>query len=238
MISKELSALLRSRFGTQLLQEQPHIVIAPASIHFVQDAANIARREHLKLLPLGTGNSFPTDYSRLSENTIAILMGTLKGECGGDAFSTWYWAGTRLQQLEVDYPGFFTIEGGRTTIGGLIADNASSSLGPIQRSIKRLLLSMEVLTAAGDVEIFAGEGTGTVYHLPTSSLFFGSQGRLGILLRMRLRRILPPLADRTEMLDSADRTSTASMNKPVLPRTQMKALLDPGGLFDWGRNRS
>ena len=235
-VSREIYTSLRRRFGNQLLQEQPRTVIAPASLQAVKDAVEMARHEHLKLLPLGTGSSFPSDFSRLHIRTLTLLLGTLKGECGGDTFSSWYWAGTRLSQLSADYPGFFNSDSQRATLGGLIADGTVSSLDATRRLVERLMLSMEVFTAAGNIETFAGGGTGTVYQLPASSLFFGSQGRLGIILRVNLRRIVPPRFDRP-LPSEPEGTSITGGGNHALSWNQKQELLDPGGLFAWEGDR-
>lgn len=235
-VSREVYTSLRRRFGNQLLQEQPRTVIAPASLQAVKDAVEMARHEHLKLLPLGTGSSFPSDFSRLHIRTLTLLLGTLKGECGGDTFSSWYWAGTRLSQLSADYPGFFNGESQRTTLGGLIADGTLSSLDVTRRLVQRLMLSMEIFTAAGNIETFVGGGTGTVYQLPASSLFFGSQGRLGIILRVNLRRIVPPKFN-IPLSNESERIPMTGNSNHALSWNQKLELLDPGGLFAWESDR-
>lgn len=236
-ISKELSALLRNQFGDRLLQERPRIVIAPSNSDDVKAALEIARREHLKILPLGTGSSFPDNYTGLRDNIMAVLMGALEGSCGGDAFSSWYWAGTKLHRLAAEYPGLFEGEKQRATLGGFIADQPLFSLALPLRALRRLLLSIEVLTAGGDIEVFAGESTGTVQNLPSSHLLFGSRGNLGILLRVHLRRVMPSLGDGSRVSEKLNTSFVSYSTQPVLPRSQLRELLDPGGLFAWKRDQ-
>ncbi len=233
VISRDLSASLRSRFGAQLLQEEPHVVIAPASPETVQGAVEVARREHFRILPLGSGSSFPATYSRLRPDTMGILMGALEGESGGDAFSSWFWAGTKLHRLASSYPGIFAGEGQRATLGGLIATKPEPPLDSARRLLKRLLMSMEVLTAAGNLEMLAGEGTGTINDPAVSHLLFGSQGRLGIILRVRLRRVMPPDTESAQLPENHETTLSVSTGQPALKWSQLQALLDPGGLFAW-----
>lgn len=209
------------------------MVIAPASPEVVQDAVEVARREHFRVLPLGTGSSFPATYTPLRADTMAILVGALEGESGGDAFSGWYWAGTKLPRLAAVYPGLLAGERQRATLGGLIAGKPPSASDPTWQRLRRLLISMEVLTATGNLETFAGEGTGTVYNLSSSHLFFGSQGTLGIILRVRLRRIISPDANALQPPENRETTLAASTGQPAFQWSQLRALLDPGGLFAW-----
>jgi FAD/FMN-containing dehydrogenase len=232
-ISRELSATLRSRFGAQLLQENPRIVIAVTKQEMIQDAIEIARKEHLKVLPLGTGSSFPANYSRLNENTIAVLMGTLDGECGGDAFSSWYWAGTRIRRVAANFPGVFPENAQRVTLGGFVAGQPMASTDPTLHLLQAQVLSVEVLMATGEFELFAGEGTGTVYSLPSCHLLFGSRGNLGVIVRIRLRRHLGPDAATPQSAGSFGASLIPSGNQTVLARSQLQALVDPGGLFAW-----
>jgi hypothetical protein len=92
---------------------------------------------------------------------------------------------------------------------------------------------MEVLTATGDFELFAGEGTGTVYTLASSHLFFGSRGHLGIMVRVRLRRVLGRNGGLAQPSGTLGTSFVASESPPVLTRSQLQSLLDPGGLFAW-----
>jgi len=232
-ISRDLSASLRQRFGAQLLQEHPRIVIAATNAEMVQSAVGMARQEQFRILPLGSGSSFPADYSRLNENTMAILLEGLEGECGGDAFSSWYWAGTRLSRLAVDFPGFFPEHGARATLGGFIADNPFTSPDWHLRRLRTLILSIEVLTATGDFELFAGEGTGTVHTLTAGHLFFGSRGHLGIMVRIRLRRLLGRKDGLVQPSGTLGASFFALESPSVLTRSQLQSLLDPGGLFAW-----
>jgi FAD/FMN-containing dehydrogenase len=232
-ISRELSSTLRSRFGDQLLQENPRVVIAVTEPEMIRDAIEIARKEQFKVLPLGTGSSFPADYSRLNDNTFAILVGTLDGECGGDAFSSWYWAGTRIRRVAANFPGVFPDDAQRVTLGGFVAGQPIASTDPTLHLLQAQVLSMEVLTATGEFELFAGEGTGTVYSLPCCHLLFGSRGNLGVIVRVRLRRHLGPNAVTSEPHGSFGASLIPSGNQTVLARSQLQALVDPGGLFAW-----
>lgn len=236
-VSKELSASLHNQFGDRLLQERPRIVIAPADSDDVKAVLEVARREHLKLLPLGTGSSFPVNYPRLHDNIIAVLMGALEGSCGGDVFSSWYWAGTKLRRLAAEYPGLFDGEKQRATLGGFIADQPLSSLTPPLCAFRRLLLSVEAMTASGDIEVFAGESSGTVQNLPTSHLLFGSRGNLGILLKVHLRRVMPSCSESSRISEKFGTSFVSYSTQPALPRSQLQGLLDPGGLFAWKRDQ-
>jgi FAD/FMN-containing dehydrogenase len=236
-IPKELSASLRNRFGDRLLQERPRVVIAPTCLEDIVATLEIARRERFKLLPLGTGSSFPPKYPNLRDNLIAILMGSLEGSSGGDAFFTSYWAGTKLQRLSAEYPGLFDGEKQRATLGGFIAEQPVSSLMPSLSLFRRLLLSVEVLTASGDVEIFGGESTGTIQNLSSSHLLFGSRGHLGILLKVQLRRGMPSSGESSRAAEKFGTPFVSYSTQPAFSRSQLQELLDPGGLFAWRREQ-
>ena len=223
--STDLSvSVLRDIAGEHLIQEAPYPVVAPLSLEMLAQILQHARSESLRILPLGMGSSFDQDFKLSYANVIAVMSGGLSGIQRVSAAAFRIAGGTPLSRLLRS-----DIVHEHKTVGGLIA-GASGIHDPVEKALWSRLTAIEVMNSEGKLLRFAGACSSSAEDPGMAQLFFGSQGRLGMITAVELRG---PLPLDVEIFESRTGGATLSTFEPALKRTELMRLMDPDGLFAW-----
>ncbi len=215
---------LRDIAGESLIQETPYPVVAPRSTETLALVLQYARVENLRVLPLGTGSSFDSDFELPNSKIIAVLSGGFSGIEKLTPTGFRILSGTPLTRLF----RVGTVHEHKT-LGGLIA-GAAGVREDSEKAIWSHLLKLEVMNGDGELLQFAGSNRAAAHDPGLASLLFGSQGRMGIIVSADLRG---PLPLETPETDTRPVGAVLSPNESVAKRMELARVLDPNGLFAW-----
>lgn len=215
---------LRDIAGGSLIQETPYPVVAPRSTETLALVLQYARIENLRVLPLGTGSSFDSDFQLPTTQIIAVLSGGLSGIEKLSPTGFRVLSGTPVMRL---FRSNATHE--RRTIGGLIA-GAAGVREDVEKAIWSNMLKLEMMNGDGELLQFAGPSRASAHDPGLASLLFGSQGRMGVIVSIDLRGPLPlelPEGDARQV------GAALSPHEAVTRRAELARVLDPNSLFAW-----
>jgi len=214
-VRQDLLTVLRNTVGAPILQEDPYVVVAPKSVEAVQLCVASARDFSYRVLVLGSGSSFPLDFSILRENVVAIMTIGLTGIEAVSSPAIRVGSGVSVNSI-VD--GYASSE--RRTLGGLIADHRVGSMEPVLGYVWPRVSRLEVLTGDCKVNYFSNIAT----------FLIGSRGRLGIITAIEIRASLP-----IHVSDRVGGKSPSSVNNgdTAIGGVELRTLLDEHGLFQW-----
>jgi FAD/FMN-containing dehydrogenase len=221
-----VSDLLREVAGPSVIQESPYPVVAPRTIDIIPRLLGIARAENFRVMFLGTGSSFPADFTLLRDNVVAITTGELSGIQRLSPFTCRVLAGTPVTGIS---------DGGQNsrsrTVGGVIASAPVPASDPVLRGLWSRVKRLEVLTAAGGVRLFCAPAMAYSDDPAIANCFVGSRGRLGLITAIEVMLPLPLL--QAESAPETDAQQASLAPDEIVKREVIEALLDPEGLFKW-----
>jgi FAD/FMN-containing dehydrogenase len=216
---------LRNLVSGGLRQEEPRPVVVPAT---VEEAAGCLRAAHefgFVVLPLGSGSSFPADFSLRRENVLAVSAARLAGMERLSPFDVRILAGTPTAAVlrAVDSP--------RHTLGGLVCDvlrgRGVLALDVLWRRLRRV----ELINNGGQITTLAGPLCGSAGDCALATLIVGSRGRLGMVTALEICGPVPIVAE-NEMASRSD-SLPAGATGCAVTRTEVQRLADECGLFQW-----
>jgi hypothetical protein len=223
-LSGQLVADLKEFVGEALLQERPYPVVAPRNVETASQAVQIALRNQSNVMVLGSGSSFPPDFSILRQNVLALLMVRMVGVERISPFAVRVLAGTPVSTILAD------VTADRQTIGGLLADSTRPENASALRALWPHIRSIEVLTAGGEVRRIPGCDSGAELR-PGATLFAGSRGRLGLIISLEITGPVPI----SPSLNTGDVRATyaAGHGDAIISQRDVQLTLDSSGLFQW-----
>ncbi|GCE46489.1 glycolate oxidase FAD binding subunit [Thermosporothrix hazakensis] len=219
---------------------EPRMVVTPAS---VQEAAHVVaevRRNGLQLLPRGGGTRLhlggvpqhidivlnTTRLSRLLEHEAPDL--TCRVEAGITLAELQRQLAQKGQQLALDPP-----DEEQTTIGGLLASNASGPRRLRYGTARDLVIGLRTIQPNGEISQSGGRVVKNVAGYDLNKLYIGSFGTLGVIVEANFKLHPLPPAERTLLLaysevEEAMQTVSALLRSPLGP-TAIE-LLDRGAM--------
>jgi FAD/FMN-containing dehydrogenase len=220
----EILAALREIGGKSLLQEEPYPVLAPRTVELAAQIFQTARESEHKILIIGSGSSFPPNFSVLRDNVVAVMTVGLMGIEHLTPFCARILSGTPSAHV---FKGE-SIE--KRTLGGLVCDAATKSGDGLRQSFWTRIRAVEVLTATGEVQRFAGAAQATLDDPALANLFVGSAGRLGMITAFEVATPLPILSETARDQRMA---FEGGAGDAAISAKDAQLLLDPNGLFQW-----
>lgn len=219
-----LAAALNDIVGSGLLQTDPHIVAAPRSVDETRAVVQAAREYGYSIMPLGTGSSFPSDYSLIRETSVAVLCAGLRSVEHYTPFRVRVESGTPAASLLNE-----TTACSRSTLGGLVCGMRRFGDDPALAAIWRRIAALEILNGAGDSRLIARGGR--TANALAIDLFLGSRGRLGLITAFHLATPLP-WAMNAQAAEAAHDIEQSS-GDAVLTTADLQQMLDGSGAFHW-----
>ena len=224
MRAMRLSETLRGIAGDNLLQETPYPVIAPDREEMLPQILGAARSESFRILLLGTGSSFPGDFSLVRDNVIAITTSKLAGMKAISTGTSRVFAGTSVAQL------IKNANSTRKTVGGLLAWSLNPTSDVALKALWPRLVSLRVLTGKGETKEFFFPSAVSSDDPGLGTLYLGSRGRMGMIVSIDF---LSPLPVDVKDGGQLDKPKEFREVQQVLRRDEAEALFDPEGLFKW-----
>lgn len=210
-------------------------VVAPGSVEEVSALLRLASGAGWAVAPRGSGSSLDlgnvpgpldlvlstTRLSELVEHAAGDLVATVQAGITLDSVQTALAAAN--QMLAVDPPG------AGSTIGGLIATNASGPRRLRYGTIRDLLIGITVVLPDGTVARSGGKVVKNVAGYDLGKLFTGSLGTLGVIVQATFRLHPRPAARRLVevALESVDGASAAVLR--LMESTLVPAAVE----LDW-----
>jgi glycolate oxidase len=110
------------------------------------------------------------------------------------------------------------------TMGGSVAECAGGLRGLKYGVTKHYVLGMEVVLASGEIFKFGGKTVKNVTAYDFASLFFGSEGTLGIITQITVKLVPPPKYRKSMLatfrrLEDAGNTVTGIIKAHIIPAT-------------------
>lgn len=221
----KLVEALRDLVGGGLRQEEPRPVVVPRTVQEAAGCLRVAREFGFVVLPLGSGSSFPADFSLRRENVVAVSSARLTGMERLSPFAVRVLAGTPTSVVlrAVDSP--------RRTLGGLICDaprgHGVAALGALWRRLRRI----EMITSRGEITDLAGPLCGSTADPALAALVVGSRGRLGLVTALEIAGTVPMVVENETVPRSE--SLPAGTAESVIARLDAQRVADEAGLFQW-----
>jgi FAD/FMN-containing dehydrogenase len=221
----KLIEALRELVGEGLRQDDPYPVAVPASIAEAAACLRLARECGFVVLPLGSGSSFPADFSLRRQNVLAVSSARLAGMERVSPYAVRVLSGTPTAAVlrAADSP--------RRTLGGLLCDvprgPGVSALGALWRRVRR----MEWINSRGETTDLAGPLCMSTTDPALAALVVGSRGRLGFVTALEIAGTAPIVVE-NETVPRSD-SLPAGAAESAVSRLDAQRVADEAGLFQW-----
>ena len=224
-LTPELTSFtLRDIAGETLIQDHPYPVVAPRSLETLALVVRYAKTEGLRVLPLGTGSSFDSDFKLLNSKIVAVLSAGLTGIQKLSPTGFRVLSGTPLSRL---FRG--DVSGERKTIGGLIAGFANAQ-DEFIKALRPRVLVVEMMNGDGKLLRLKGPGAAGADDPGLAQAIFGSQGKMGMITAVELSG---PFPLEVPMDGPRQIGAVLSPNEAVVSRAEIARFFDPDSLFAW-----
>lgn len=207
-----------------LLQTSPYVVVAPRDAQTVACVVAACAENGWRVMPLGSGGSFPGNFAIRHPNTVAIML-------------------RQMRDVNVDETGHVVLQCGadtktvfgadvpceRKTVGGLICGHGNRDTLNLAQELRERVVGFEVVDAMGNVRIMPGPASPAFALASGSSAIGHSRGRLGVLLSVTMDAPALPIPLPARTLSSTDEL----MATPVISRSIAERAADARAVFDW-----
>ncbi len=178
-----------SNCGCQLIERLlPKIVLIPESFDAIADLVQLCAQERIRLCLMGTGSSFPANYSP-PDDTVFVMMNQMNQLLDLKLLDAVVIVETgiltsRLAKLlegtDLEFPSCLADYGG--TIGGAILSRDNSRLRHAE--IRRRLLGVRLIDPKGRLLRFGTASIKNVAGYDFWSFLIGTEGRFGIMVEV------------------------------------------------------
>ncbi|RPH95340.1 FAD-binding oxidoreductase [candidate division KSB1 bacterium] len=221
----ELTSQLREIAEQSILQEEPYPVVAPASVEDATAMIRAARDHSFRVMVLGSGSSFPEDFSLHRSNVMAVLSVKLTGMEPLSPFTVRVYCGTPAAALFENAENL-----PRRTLGGLLCSIYRSGEESVLSNLWPRIRQLQVITGLGELHHLAGPAGFQAYDCGAANVLLGSRGRLGMITAAEL--LCPfPIVERNQDGDSL--RAAYGSGETSISRTDLQPLFDSSGLFQW-----
>ena len=185
----------------------PQVVAMPATVEEVAEVMRLASREDAAVIPWGSGTTMSLGNTPRRYD-IALCLSHLNAVVEyepADVTAT-VQAGKTLADLQrhlADHGQFLALDppsAEETTIGGILAVNASGPSRHAYGTARDLILGMRAVQADGRIIKAGGRVVKNVAGYDLSRLFIGSLGNLGIMVEASFKLAPLPRAERTAVV--------------------------------------
>lgn len=207
-----------------LMQEKPYPVAAPATVEAAAEILQECARAGWRVLPLGSGSSFPANFSLRSDRTFAITTSRLRDVSRTEFGRVFCQAGAPVNKVLLPESD---VE--RKTIGGLLCGTGDGATRNAARELWQRTVRLVVADARGRCNSLAGPASSNYALSHGSSLFVESRGKAGLVLGIEL-----DAADLPVELEQRQLCTASEEQLPVAVSRQMSfRTCDTTSLFDW-----
>ncbi|MGH2507059.1 MAG: FAD-binding oxidoreductase [Ktedonobacteraceae bacterium] len=220
----------------------PRLVVTPGSAQEIASVIQLTNQHGLTTLARGGGSRMhlgaipePFDVmietsklTRLLEHEAPDL--TCQVEAGSTLASLQAQLATKGQWLPLDPP-----DAARTTIGGILASNASGPKRLRYGTARDLVIGLQVVQASGEIARSGGRVVKNVAGYDLNKLYIGSLGTLGVIVEANFKLQPIPANERTLLLTFSSgqdivQTVIAIQNSLLTPSAM--ELIDTGAASD------
>jgi FAD/FMN-containing dehydrogenase len=215
---------LAGRIDLNILQTTPYVVVAPREASGVASLVSACAENGWRVMPLGSGGSFPGNFAIRHQHTVAMMLRQLREAGLNDS-------GRLVLQCGVDSKALYgaDVPCERRTVGGLLCGHGSRDTLHLAQDLRERVISFETVDAMGNVRIIPGPASPAFALASGSAAISHSRGRLGILLSITIDAATLPLPLPVRTLISMDELMAA----PVISRTFAERAADARAVFDW-----
>jgi len=217
----------QEQFGDEpfgLMQEKPYPVAAPATVEAVALILAECARIGWRVLPLGSGSSFPANFSLRSDRTFAITTSRLREISREESGCVYCQPGAPVSKVLL-----LANKVERKTMGGLLCGTGDTATRNAARELWQRTHSVIVGDGRGRFNKLAGPAAANYALSHGSSLLLESRGKAGIVVGIEL--------DATDLPVELGNRSLCAMSDEQIPVAVSKQMsyrtVDATSLFDW-----
>jgi len=170
----------------------PDAVVWAESVDDVVAAVTVCNTHRVPLVPFGAGTSLEANSTPI-HGGISLDMSRMDKvlRISGEDLDVTVQPGVRRKQLNevlATHGLFFPVDpGADATLGGMASTGASGTTTVKYGAMKQLVLSLQVVTADGEVITTSGRARKTSAGYDLTHLFVGAEGTLGVITELTLR---------------------------------------------------
>ncbi len=211
-----------AEFG--LVQEKPYPVASPSTVDALAAIVQYCAEQGWRVLPMGLGSSFPSNFSLRTERTFAITTSRLREVSRLTNGRIYCQPGVAVQKVLLCEQ---TLQ--RSTIGGLICGSGDAATRNAGRLFWQLIHCVEMIDSKGRTVVLPGPSSPQSLLGASSTRLLESRGRAGILVGIEFCADELPLELGGKLLCS---TSSDNLSSPIGRHASLRGA-DAMSLFDW-----
>jgi FAD/FMN-containing dehydrogenase len=207
-----------------LMQLTPYPVASPSTVDALAQIVVLCAEANWRVLPLGTGSSFPENFALKSERTFAIATSKLRDVARLTNGRIYCQPGVPANKVVL---GDDALQ--RRTIGGLICGAGDMSTRNAARSFWQTVHCVELIDAKGRTVVVHGPASAQFSLSARSSMLPESRGKAGFIVGIEFCADELPLELGTKTLGG---TPAENLGSPVSRQLSYRGA-DALSLFDW-----
>ena len=223
---KSVLPVLEEAAAQHIVQREPYPIVAAPNTQVITRTIEAAQKMNQKVLVIGTGSSFGTEFTLLRDDLIAILTSSMTSVTAQNDSSTFAAAGARVSDL-IGMPSEYSGK----TLGGLLARDAKGLDRAYQRSIWQKVALVEVIDGKGTQRVLAGPAKANSRSSAGADFLIGSRGRLCVITGVQFAQPHPFTITLPE--DGSTLLQLSSAGKSPFSYEELSATLDPFSVFKW-----
>jgi FAD/FMN-containing dehydrogenase len=209
-----------------LMQTNPYPVASPSTVDALSDIVRLCVESNWRVLPLGSGSSFPENFALKSDRTFAIATTKLREVSRLSNGRVYCQPGVLANKIILSDDMLQ-----RKTLGGLICGSGDLKTRNAAKSFWQAVQCVELIDAKGRTVVVAGPASAQYPLSARAAMLLESRGKAGFVVGIEFCADELPVDLDSKQL-SATVVGTENVSSPVSRQLSYRGA-DALSLFDW-----